>query len=396
MTDTFSIASFNVLARCYSHPKFMPWVDPDVLDWDRRRNHLEAVYADCDASILCLQEVDETDFHMTALNRLGFETVYQARPEKQDGLLTAFRSEQFELFGDTHSIDFNDLCDFENANSEFASSDTALAPIVGVESRNPDRFRRGNVASLLPLRHVASGRRLLLANTHIYWNPRHEDVKLAQCRMLLHRIHVLRQQLLQLDNSPIAVVVAGDFNSLPSSLVYQFLIEGRCQPNTFLRPDAKLMLDHDKLKLVHYLRSIGNCFSRRIQILSFVNVVNRQQALMRSGLLIVTSKLCLTSALAKTVFSVRPLSRKYIYSILLGSCFEFCSVTRSRNAVRRAACPSYVLLPSADAELNFRQLVASFRFKVDSSTVYSKCIACNSRYEKVFICLVLEREFENF
>ena len=39
---------------------------------------------------------------------------------------------------------------------------------------NSDRYRRSNIALLVALRHRVSGRRVLVANTHLFWNPAFE------------------------------------------------------------------------------------------------------------------------------------------------------------------------------------------------------------------------------
>ena len=72
-------------------------------------------------------------------------------------------------------------------------------------------------------------RYLLVANTHIHWNPEHKDVKLIQVQLLL-------EQLSALASNPngkwfnIPMVVCGDFNSAVGSGPYDLLGTGDLLP----------------------------------------------------------------------------------------------------------------------------------------------------------------------
>ena len=376
--DSFSVATFNVLARSYSNPGFMPWVPVDVLDWRSRSARLAEVYASVDASILCLQEVDEFDtFHREALQRLGYETAFAQRTgAKLDGLVTAHRSAEFEALS-TEVVEFDDLCKASvylqatqgrssappssssaplspspssssspasrlktgNVDAAIAAASGSMAPVIGSSSHNPDRLRRGNIATISLFRHRSSGRRLLVANTHIFWNPRHEDVKLAQCQFLLMRIEETLQR--QVDGE-VATIITGDFNSLPTSDVYSFLARGKCRPHTFVTPTASLLLDNDGThKLAHFLRTIG------------VDTATADQ-----------------QDSADDIFR-QCASENRVF------------VTRSTSKVKRSACPPFVLLVCRDADQNFRDLVSSFQFKLDPAMVYNRCVGCNGMFEKV-------------
>lgn len=60
----------------------------------------------------------------------------------------------------------------------------------------------------------------VLATTHLFWDPKQEDVKLLQTQRMLRR---LKQFTSSLD---VPVIFAGDFNSLPDSKVYNFITAG--------------------------------------------------------------------------------------------------------------------------------------------------------------------------
>lgn len=83
---------------------------------------------------------------------------------------------------------------------------------------------RDNVGLVLLLRpHSNPSAVILVANTHLLYNPRRGDIKLAQLAILLAEINRLSHLP---DGSASAVVLCGDFNSTPWSPLYNLLTEG--------------------------------------------------------------------------------------------------------------------------------------------------------------------------
>ncbi|KAF1874894.1 hypothetical protein Lal_00007509 [Lupinus albus] len=72
-----------------------------------------------------------------------------------------------------------------------------------------------------PSRHV-----VIVANTHLYWDPELADVKLAQAEYLLSRLEQFRTLVADRYECIPDVIVAGDFNSQPGDMVYQYLTSG--------------------------------------------------------------------------------------------------------------------------------------------------------------------------
>lgn len=61
----------------------------------------------------------------------------------------------------------------------------------------------------------------MVGNIHVLFNPKRGDIKLGQIRLFLKKAHELSQEW-----GNIPVVLAGDFNSMPQSAMYQFLASG--------------------------------------------------------------------------------------------------------------------------------------------------------------------------
>jgi hypothetical protein len=72
-------------------------------------------------------------------------------------------------------------------------------------------------------------RRLCVANTHIYWDPEFEDVKLWQTWVLCQELEKL------VSDRQLPILLCGDFNSMPDSAVYDLLCADRYDP--YSRPN---------------------------------------------------------------------------------------------------------------------------------------------------------------
>lgn len=65
---------------------------------------------------------------------------------------------------------------------------------------------------------------LMLVNTHIHWDPDFSDVKLMQVQMLMEQLEAWVEAFSP--NLTLPLILGGDFNSMPDSGVYQFLVDG--------------------------------------------------------------------------------------------------------------------------------------------------------------------------
>ncbi|XP_044450209.1 carbon catabolite repressor protein 4 homolog 4 isoform X2 [Aegilops tauschii subsp. strangulata] len=70
-----------------------------------------------------------------------------------------------------------------------------------------------------PCEHI-----LIVANTHIYWDPEWIDVKLAQAKYLLSKVSEFEKIIANKFTCKPSVIIAGDFNSTPGDKVYNYLV----------------------------------------------------------------------------------------------------------------------------------------------------------------------------
>lgn len=70
---------------------------------------------------------------------------------------------------------------------------------------------------------------LLVANTHLYYHPKGDGVRLVQTAVMLNYLRTRMDKFLEFldDGARIATVIAGDLNSCPCIAAYRFLVDGR-------------------------------------------------------------------------------------------------------------------------------------------------------------------------
>ncbi|KAI3364589.1 hypothetical protein L3Q82_011371 [Scortum barcoo] len=204
----FSVMSYNILSQelLQDNAYLYRHCNPTVLPWSHRLPNLLSEIQQHDADIMCLQEVQEDHYEnqiKPALQALGYQCEYKKRTgRKPDGCAVIFKSSRLSLLS-SNPVEF------------FRPGDALL-----------DRDNVGLVVLLQP--NDATGGPdpssfICVANTHLLYNPRRGDIKLAQLAILLAEISRLSRLA---DGSTNPVVLCGDFNSTPQSPLYSFLTAG--------------------------------------------------------------------------------------------------------------------------------------------------------------------------
>uniref|UniRef100_A0A672PTP1 Protein angel homolog 2-like n=1 Tax=Sinocyclocheilus grahami TaxID=75366 RepID=A0A672PTP1_SINGR len=198
----FSVMSYNILSQhllcdntyLYRH------CHPPILDWRHRYpniiKELEKHSADWTFETYCIYETinsDEYSYHCEYKRRTGL---------KPDGCAVVFKRERFSLVS-CHPIEY-----FQRG-----------IPLL-------DRDNVGLIVLLRPIDPHCSLTNICVANTHLLYNPRRGDIKLAQLAMLLAEI----SRVAQLPDSNVCpVLLCGDFNSVPWSPLYHFIRDSRLE-----------------------------------------------------------------------------------------------------------------------------------------------------------------------
>ena len=134
--------------------------------------------------IVCLQEVDAfTDFLQPELEKHAYCGIWQKKTEaKQDGVAIFWKTQDFQL-----------------------------------EAHDHVEYQLKNGVGLFIRLKAKDGSKLCVANTHLFWNPAMEFIKLAQSEIYLNRAAQFAEGL--------PLVVCGDLNSMPGSDCFKLYVE---------------------------------------------------------------------------------------------------------------------------------------------------------------------------
>jgi len=240
----FSLMTYNVLAEAY-------WKDDSSSS--NPHHTLEAGTSPCRGEniareikhykpdVLCMQEVDTYDsFYSEKLSNLGYEGLFLKRKgRKPDGCAVFYLTSKFTLM------------DFKEVDLDAVSH--SQHPIIRAD---PGRFRKNCVALICHLKST-DNHSICVATSHIFWDPRFEDVKLMQTRAVLSAAEKFKKKVEPLAGCNVPLIIAGDFNSLPDSDVIQFVKEGCLQNATPRQKKAKFDFKHG-LQLASAYDPLGN------------------------------------------------------------------------------------------------------------------------------------------
>ena len=205
----FSVMSYNILSDnlMKAHPELYVKCDKADLVWNTRWEGIKQQIRQHDwPDVICLQEVQFqspdhcTDQIVPFLSHHGYSTVTKHKTgNKYDGCLTAFRKDKFELE--------------ESCPVEYYIDRISVL----------DRHNVGLILKLTPVGHGTDGTPLIVANTHLLYNPKRGDIRLCQIALLLAEIDRIQPT----PDTP--VILTGDLNSEPESPVVKLLTRGRFQ-----------------------------------------------------------------------------------------------------------------------------------------------------------------------
>ncbi|KAJ7341091.1 hypothetical protein JRQ81_004813 [Phrynocephalus forsythii] len=202
----FTVMSYNILSQdlLEDNSHLYKHCQQHILDWSYRFPNILADIKQLDADILCLQEVQEDQYGTEikpSLEALGYHCEYKMRTgRKPDGCATCFKTSKFNLLS-------SNPVEFFRRN----------IPLL-------DRDNVGLVLLLQPRFSCQAATAICVANTHLLYNPRRGDIKLTQLAMLLAEI---TNVAIREDGLFCPLVICGDFNSVPHSPLYKFLMEGK-------------------------------------------------------------------------------------------------------------------------------------------------------------------------
>ena len=210
LSNTVLVMNYNVLAYYFTKYEYFPYCNEAYLHVKYRAPRIVNEIEQVNPDILCLQECDFdlfSEYYLPNLEALGYICHYKASSSNRIVInVVCYKRKAFTV-EEEFKIDLND---------ELTKRDEA--------------FNKYKDATVMCLTHRPSGKRLIVVNTHLYWNPDFEFVKYGQiCKIV--------KDLEKKYTVDAPIILCGDFNSLPNSNVLKYIYGDQPDTNNINRGD---------------------------------------------------------------------------------------------------------------------------------------------------------------
>lgn len=202
----FTIFNYNILSQklLETHSYLYEKSDRESLKWGNRLYNIVGEIFRTNPSILCCQEVQWNHLSQieNKLNCMNYGVLFKKRTgDKCDGCAIFYKKDLFQLI-EEHNVEF-------------------MQP--GIELLN-----RENVAIIAKLCLKSDPSiKFLVVTTHLLYNPKREDVRLAQIQVLLAELDRHAQTTEPSgEKTYIPVILTGDFNLKPFSAPFNLITNG--------------------------------------------------------------------------------------------------------------------------------------------------------------------------
>ncbi|BFZ60804.1 Glucose-repressible alcohol dehydrogenase transcriptional effector [Saitoella coloradoensis] len=242
--DSFNVFCYNILCDKYATSTMYGYTPSWALSWDYRKELILQEVMSYAAEIVCLQEVDIQNYEDYFAPQLAYaeykgvfwpkgraKTMREEERRTVDGCATFYKTTTFDLL-DKKLIEFSQIA---MSRDDFKKTDDFFDRV-----QNKD-----NIATVTLLENKKTGGRVIAVNAHIHWDPRFKDVKLVQVALMMDEIHRLATQYAKIpprarpanhegewdppkysNGTKIPLIICGDFNSIATSGVYEYLSKG--------------------------------------------------------------------------------------------------------------------------------------------------------------------------
>ncbi|XP_049885053.1 protein angel homolog 1 isoform X2 [Pectinophora gossypiella] len=208
----FKILSYNVLAQYLleCHPYLYTDCVPHNLTWKVRAARLYDEIVKLAPDILCLQEVQASHLNSfySKFEKIGYYGVFKQKTgHRHDGCAIYFKQSLFDLW-DQVTVEY-------------------YQPALPILNRD----NIGVMVKLMPRNYY--GPPIVIATTHLLYNPQRTDVRLAQIQLLLAELDRFAFYNDGRETGHLPIILTGDFNSTPDSAVIKLLDRGRVSTRPF-------------------------------------------------------------------------------------------------------------------------------------------------------------------
>lgn len=249
----FRVVTYNLLADLYadsdySRTELFPYCPPYALAIDYRKQLFMKEILGYNGDIICLQEVDSKIFELDLvpfLRMSNYVGTFKPKGSTAEGLATFFNSEKFSLiknYGINIGENISTLDIFEDLWKKIQDNTNLVKRIT----------ERSTAVQVTTLRAIDSNKILIIANTHLYFHPDADHIRLLQLAFSMKFVEYVRnetKQELLVDESDISIIFCGDFNSVPECGIFKLMTQQFVEENYIDFQSSKSFLIFTIVKL---------------------------------------------------------------------------------------------------------------------------------------------------
>jgi len=216
---SFSVMTYNILSHKLAdrHTYLYNHCNSSYVSWKYRRDNLALEMLTYNADIICLQEVDCTEyktFFKGIMEQGGYSGYYKQRTGiEEDGLALFIKNSEYRVI--------------HHQTIEYKMPEIS------------ETLNRDNVALIAVLEHKKSNVRICVATTHLLFNPNQGIVKVAQYQTLVLTIREILRNNKDYDAN-IPIIITGDFNTCADSILYNYIVSGHEKIKTLINETKTL------------------------------------------------------------------------------------------------------------------------------------------------------------
>lgn len=225
----FRVVSYNLLADYYADSDFsrkelFPYCPPFALAIDYRKKLFIREIIGYHADICCLQEVDSKVFELDlklCLGNDGMDGIMQKKGGTAEGVATFYNRDKFSLvqsYGFNLSENMKTQPYFQELYDKIKDNEKLCERMLSLST----------ALQVTVLKSKETGQYLVVANTHLYFHPDADHIRLLQIGFfMLYVKHIYQSTIAEskLTEQQISVIFCGDFNSVPECGIYKLMTE---------------------------------------------------------------------------------------------------------------------------------------------------------------------------
>ncbi|XP_043242342.1 2',5'-phosphodiesterase 12-like isoform X2 [Amphibalanus amphitrite] len=236
--DSYRVVSYNILADLYADSDFTrtvlhPYCPPYALHIDYRKQLIVKELMGYNGDIVCLQEVDKKVYEgdlEPMFETAGLEGVFTPKGgQVTEGLVCFYRSSKLRMV-DTERVVLGEMV---SEDPLYADVEKDCAQNDQLRERLTKRTQtlQVNVLDVVPPPDAdRPPRRLVVANTHLYFHPNADHIRALQIGICMRHLERLIERLrTEEPGREVALLFCGDFNSCPEFSVLRLMTTQRLE-----------------------------------------------------------------------------------------------------------------------------------------------------------------------